>query len=78
MQSNVEKISERRKKSVVLPADILSGYSDWLESMHTLRDAAEVIGIGPQALKMIKVRGTCSPETLEKIKTILNGSNQPA
>lgn len=78
MQSNVIKKTERRKKSVLLSEDILMEFNKWLTSHHTMRDAAEVIGIGPQALKLISLRGTCSPNTLEKIKTVLYGSDQPS
>jgi hypothetical protein len=78
METNIVKKVDKPKKSVVIPDETLKDYISWLDTRHTLREGAEEIGLNPQALEPIKLRGTCSPATLEKIKKVLYGSQQPA
>lgn len=68
---------QRVKKSVRLSEQELSDLKEWVKRMGTYIDAAEEVGITSQNLPLIILRGTCKPASLEKIKKVLYGDQQP-
>lgn len=65
-------IRERKRKSERLSKDEHKALLKYVRSHHTIIDAAECIGIHRNVLDLVLIKGSGSPETIEKVRTTIN------
>lgn len=65
---NIQMERERKPKSIKLAKDEMQTLKKYVNAHHTIIDAAYAIGIHRNVLDMVLIRGTGSPETVDKIR----------
>lgn len=63
----------KRRKSVRLTKEELKALKDFSKSFNTGVEAAEALGIDRAVMLRVLLVGSGSPETIEKIKGVING-----
>jgi hypothetical protein len=75
---NIQSHSERRRKSDKLTDEELRSLKKFVGTFSTIIDAAVEIGIHRNVLDLVLVKGSGSPETVQKIREKLNSVNKAA
>jgi hypothetical protein len=68
---------QRRRKSELLTKEEHKALLKYINTFHTLVDAAYAIGISRQVLERVKVIGSGSPENVQIIRGKLQSLNTP-
>ncbi len=61
----------RKRKSERMTGAEIKRLKSFVHSHHTIIDAAEEIGIHRNVLDLVLIKGSGSPETIDKIRKIL-------
>lgn len=61
-------IQERKRKSERLTNEEFKALKKYVASFHTVIDAAFAIGIHRNVLDMVLIKGSGSPDTIEKVR----------
>lgn len=64
--------TERKRKSEKLTKEELSALKKYVRSFPFIVDAAEIIGIHRNVLDLVLLKGSGSPETIEKVRKVLS------
>lgn len=67
----METLATRKRKSEPLTKAEHKAFLKYYGSFPTKVDAEQVTGIKRQVLDLVAIKGTGSPETIEKIRTVL-------
>lgn len=65
---NIQPQSERKRKRDVLTKEEQSALKKFVNTFPTVVDAAEAIGIHRNVLDLVLIKGSGSPETIQKVK----------
>lgn len=75
MQTQVTNIeSPKRRKSVLLTKDEHKALKDFRKKFNTSVESSEALGIDRAVMERVILVGSGSPETIERIKSVLNGA----
>jgi predicted DNA-binding protein (UPF0251 family) len=67
-------IQERKRKTEKLTPEEFKALKKYVLSFHTVVDAAFAIGIHRNTLDMVVIKGSGSPETIDKIRQKLQAA----
>lgn len=63
---------ERRRKSELMTKEEVKTLRQYVNTFHTLVDAADAIGISRQTLERVKIIGSGSPDNIQIIRQKLS------
>lgn len=75
MNIHMINIRDRKRKSEKLTSEEAKSLKKYVYAFPTVIDAAYTIGIHRNTLDMVLIKGSGSPETIEKIRTKLSDTN---
>lgn len=68
---------ERRRKSELLTKEEHRALNKYINTFHTVTDAADSIGVSRQTLDRVKIIGSGSPENIQIIREVLQSIMAP-